>query len=177
MTVQEVQVLLTGISKIYPSYKVDDPKGTIEMWHFMLEGYSFEDIKEALRKYEMSNKSGYAPSPGQLVNMIHINQDMSEDIALEAWATVYKAICNSLNNSKEEFEKLPELCKQAVGSPANLKEWASMNIDTVNSVGQGQFIKAYTAAFNRHKMERRINRPVSFNSDRIGMDESQALLN
>lgn len=176
MTRDETKVLLNAISKCYPNYKVVDPAGTVDMWHFMLQDYTMDELKEAFRRYELSNTTGFAPAPGQLVNMLHVSEDMNDELALQAWDLVYKAICNSLNNSKEEFEKLPELCQKAVGSPANLKEWAGMNIDTVNSVSQGQFIKAYSAALNRQKLERRFNRP-SMNNNRIGDGPAQVLLN
>ena len=44
--------------------------------------------------------------------------EMSE---LEAWAIVRKAIGRSNYYAEEEFEKLPEACKMAVGNPSNLK--------------------------------------------------------
>lgn len=66
-----------------------------------------------------------------------------ENGALEAWALVYKAICNSAYNSEEEFAKLPVLCRKAVGRPENLKEWSLMDIATVQSVEQSHFIRSY----------------------------------
>ena len=39
----------------------------------------------------------------------------------EAWAMVSKAARNGLYGAREEFEKLPEDVKQAIGTPDQLK--------------------------------------------------------
>ena len=62
-----------------------------------------------------------------------VDSSMSE---LEAWSLVRKAVRNSGYHSVEEFEKLPEACQRAVGSAANLKEWALMDSERVETVEQ-----------------------------------------
>ena len=64
---------------------------------------------------------------------------------------VRRAISNSNYNSDKEYEKLPALVQKAVGNPANLREWAMMDIDTVNSVEQSHFIRAYRSVISREK--------------------------
>ena len=70
--------------------------------------------------------------------------------AQEAWALVYKAICNSAYNSAHEFDKLPELVKKAVGSADNLRNHA-IDSDFNLGVAQSNFIKAYNTILERKK--------------------------
>ena len=62
---------------------------------------------------------------------------------MEAWNQVRKAI--SYYNARENFNKLPELAQQIVGSPNQLKEWAMMKMEDVGTVVQSNFLKAYRA--------------------------------
>lgn len=75
---------------------------------------------------------------------------------LEAWAMVYKAICNSTYNAQKEFDRLPPLVQKAIGTPDNLKEMAKMEIDTVNSVEQSHFINVYRTVIARSKTEQQL---------------------
>ena len=69
--------------------------------------------------------------------------------ALEAWNLVYKAICNSVYHSEEEFDRLPPLCQNVLGNAANLREMALMDVNTVKSVEQSHFIRQYDAYAKR----------------------------
>ena len=67
----------------------------------------------------------------------------------DAWALVYRAICNSGYHAREEFEKLPVECQRAIGNPAILKEWALLNISEVNTVIQSNFMRSYKVECRR----------------------------
>ena len=79
---------------------------------------------------------------------------------LEAWAIVRKAIGRSNYYAEEEFEKLPEACKMAVGNPSNLREWAMMDSDQVGTVEQSHFVRNYRTAMQRIKEDRRMPEKV-----------------
>lgn len=63
---------------------------------------------------------------------------------------------NSGYNSEEEFAKLPEACQRAVGTAANLKEWALMDSDQVATIEQSHFIRNYRTSVQRMKEEARL---------------------
>ena len=79
---------------------------------------------------------------------------------MKAWAMVRKAIGRSNYYAEEEFEKLPEACKIAVGNPSNLREWAMMDSDQVGTVEQSHFVRNYRTAVQRIKEDRRIPEKV-----------------
>lgn len=154
MTRDEVKKIIGIMGMTYPNYKPEDLKQTVDVWEMMLSEYNYTEISLALKAYILSDTSGFAPSIGQLTTRVHETRRLEkgdELTELEAWALVYKAICNSTYNSDSEFEKLPDAVKKAVGSPANLREWASMDIDTVQSVEQSHFIRVYRAEVERSK--------------------------
>ena len=86
--------------------------------------------------------------------------DETEMSELEAWAIVRKAIGRSNYYAEEEFEKLPEACKMAVGNPSNLREWAMMDSDQVGTVEQSHFVRNYRTAMQRIKEDRRVPEKV-----------------
>ena len=64
----------------------------------------------------------------------------------EAWSMVSKALRNSTYHAEEEFAALPPVLQRTVGNPSNLKEWAGMEMDTVNSVIQSHVVRNYRVA-------------------------------
>lgn len=153
MTREEVLQIYTLFSEAY-DMKVSDI--VIEVWYQVLKVHSFEDGQEAAVKYLRTQH--FKPVPADINNLI-----MDKYIAktakpkamtsLEAWALVYKAICKSGYNSVEEFNKLPDDCKRAIGSPENLEEMARMDVKTVQSVEQSHFIRNYDSIVKRHEQD------------------------
>lgn len=160
MTREEIKKIIMVMAASYPNYKPLDISMTVDAWQMMLEEYSYNEIALALKAYITSDSSGFAPSIGQLIEKLHIITDPQEMSELEAWGLVYKAICNSGYNAESEFAKLPEACQRAVGNPANLREWAMMDIDTVQSVEQSHFIRNYRTILSRMREEAKMPQEV-----------------
>jgi hypothetical protein len=70
---------------------------------------------------------------------------VSEVSAFEAWHEVKKALSNGIYGSKEEFEKLSPICKRIVGSPAVLREWATLDSEELDTVVSSNFQRNYRA--------------------------------
>lgn len=141
------------------AYDMKITEMAIETWYQVLKVHSFDDCKTAAIQYLKTQH--YKPVPADINNLIMDKQISkisrpNHMSALEAWSIVYKAICKSAYNSEEEFKKLPPDCQYAIGSPQNLKEMSMMEIETVESVEQSHFIRAYEAAVKRHEKEYQI---------------------
>lgn len=157
---EESKKILMVIQVSYPNWHPVDLTMAINTWHLMLEEYQYREVEAALKAFILTDTSGFAPTIGQLVEKIHnlrkkmnVKNDISE---LEAWSLVYKAICNSNYHAEEEFEKLPPAVQKAVGGPANLREWAQMESDTVQSVEQSHFLRSYRAAIARQETDEKL---------------------
>lgn len=151
MTKEETKVILNAIMIAYPNYKPTDIGGTIRLWATMLENVPLKAVEAALKVYITTDRSGFAPSIGQLTGIL---QDVAapELTPTEAWSLVRKAIRNGLYGAKEEYEKLPPAVKRAVGSYQNLEAWARVSSDEIETVIQSQFIKAYKSATLQENM-------------------------
>lgn len=155
MTREDTKKILMIVQTSYSNWHPVDLGFAINTWTSMLSEYSYQEVADALKTFILSDTKGFAPSIGQLVDKIHLLRESSGEQRyigeLEAWAMVYKAICNSNYNAEAEFQKLPDMVQKAVGTPANLTEWAKMDVETVQSVEQSHFIRSYRATVEREK--------------------------
>lgn len=152
MTRDEAKKLIMVMTAAYPNYHPQDLTQTVDAWAALLSDYEYKPVAEALQRYILSDRSGFAPSIGQLTAIL-AEKDNQFMEPLAAWALVFKAIGRSGYGSVEEFEKLPPEIQEAVGSAANLYEMSQMDTGTVNSVEQSHFISAYRAVINRRKVD------------------------
>ena len=146
MTRDEAKHLVMMVSAAYPNWKPMDLRGTVDTWAVMLQEYEYQFCVVALKTYILTDTAGFAPSIGQLVEKLQ-QATKREDIGeLDAWSMVSKALRNSTYHAEEEFAALPPVLQRTVGNPSNLKEWAGMEMDTVNSVIQSHVVRNYRAA-------------------------------
>lgn len=119
-----------------------DKSVAVNTWHLALSDISFDSAQQAFITYLRSDTSGFAPAPGQLIARVQelsIPKQMNE---LEAWTLVENAVRNSAYNSEAAFSKLPPLIQKAVGSPGQLRAWAT-DEDYNSQVASSNFMRAY----------------------------------
>ena len=68
---------------------------------------------------------------------------------MEAWHLVKKAMNTS--DFVSAFRSLPPAIRRVVGSPDQLKEWAYMESETVNSVIQSNFMRSFRVVAERER--------------------------
>ena len=151
MTRDETIELLMMVQAAFPNYKPPDKTVAVNTWFLMLADYPYQQVQMALKAYIATDTSGFAPSIGQIIDKMQMINSHAEQNEMEAWSLVSKALRNGNYKSKEEFEKLPDLVKEAVGSPENIHNWAQADIKSVESVIQSNFIKSYRLVVNRKK--------------------------
>lgn len=149
MTREQVGELLMTIQVYYPNYNPPDKKITLNAWHIMLAEYPEELVLQALRACIATNTSGFAPDVGQIMSKIQTISQPQELDGMAAWGLVSKALRNGTYGAVEEFNKLPPLVKQAVGMPDNLKNWATSDYQTIETVIQSNFLRTYETVVKR----------------------------
>jgi hypothetical protein len=149
MTREQVGKLLMTIQAYYPNYNPPDKEITLNAWHIMLAEYPEELVLQALRACIATNTSGFAPDIGQIMSKIHTISQPQELDGMTAWGLVSKALRNGTYGAVEEFNKLPPLVKQAVGMPDNLKNWATSDYQTIETVIQSNFLRTYETVVKR----------------------------
>lgn len=149
MTREETVKIIRIMCDCYPNYKPSNLSETVDVWNMMLEEYSYSQISMALKTYVHSDTSGFAPSIGQLIGKIQTISQPQELDGMTAWGLVSKALRNGTYGAVEEFNKLPPLVKQAVGMPDNLKNWATSDYQTIETVIQSNFLRTYETVVKR----------------------------
>lgn len=133
----------------YPNYKPNNLSETVDVWQMMLDEYSYNQVSIALKAYVTSDTSGFAPSVGEIAAKIQLVSQPQELDGMTAWGLVSKALRNGTYGAVEEFNKLPPLVRQAVGMPDNLKNWATSDYQTIETVIQSNFLRTYETIVKR----------------------------
>ena len=143
MTRDEVKKIVAIIKYTYPkSIKDEEVSMVVDAWAFILADEDSKAIGEAVKKYCASGNA-FAPNPGQLIQMAKPpEKSLSE---MEAWSMVRKAIANGIYGAEKEYSKLPPTVQKAVGDPGQLRAWAMMEIDSLQTVAQSNFMRVYRA--------------------------------
>lgn len=152
MTKQETQKILMGIQCSYPNFRPNAPlEFMVEIWTDDLADYTYEQVYMALKSFKATDKSGFAPSIGQLIDKIHSVREMAtEENESVVWTQVMKAIGNSNYHAQEEYEKLDPIAQKVLGSPEQLKVMAR-DEDFNESVQKSLFMRNYTQMKNKQK--------------------------
>gem|GEM_PF-477221 len=145
MTIEETGKILAEICAIWPNFsKNRDAMVTTNVWQNLFADMTYEQVSAALVAFVRSGRSnGFAPDPGQLVNII--NSCNCEDIPgeLEAWGMVSRALRNGYYGYREEFAKLHPLIQEVIGEPEILRQWAVMDEREVETIIASNFQRSY----------------------------------
>lgn len=149
MTREETVKIIRIICGSFPNFKPSDLSETVDIWNMMLEEYTYNQIAGALKSYILADSTGFAPSIGQLIAKVKTIEEPAQLNESEAWGLVSKAIRNGYYGAVEEFSKLPPLVQKAVGTPDNLRNWSQTNLESVETVIQSNFLRAYRVEAQR----------------------------
>lgn len=133
---EQFKVLVKAMKAVYAQPTFIPDQDAFNVWFALLRDLPYKQAELAVQKHMATEK--FPPTIADIrekaEQITSVKEtEMSE---LEAWAIVRKAIGRSNYYAEEEFEKLPEACKMAVGNPSNLREWAMMDSDQVGTVEQ-----------------------------------------
>lgn len=170
----EFAVLVKAMKAVYSDPKFIADQDAFNVWYELLKDIPYNLCQVSIHKYMSTNK--FPPTIADLrkiVSEVTTPDKMNEG---EAWALVYRAICNSAYNAREEFEKLPHECQKAVGNPAILKEWAGLDMSEVNTVIQSNFMRSYKVECKRSQEYDALPNHVRETLRRLEVDEQMDLI-
>lgn len=150
MTREETIKLLMEMQALYPNYKPENKTVAVNAWYSMLEEYNFNMVQMAFKSYCMTDTSGFAPTVSQICD--HMQNLSNPDVLTdsEAWQMVRKAISNGHYHAFDEFNKLPDVVKRAVGGPSQLRDWAG-DENFNEEVARSNFLKTYRLVLRRKR--------------------------
>lgn len=154
MTLQETGAIMDILETAYPRFYIGvteaQSKKTAALWCSMFQDEPVKIVAAAVKALIVLDKTGFPPVIGQIKEKIRMMKKTEEMTEGEAWNLVSNALRNGLYGSKEEFEKLPQDVQQIVGSSNQLREWARMDMNTVQSVVASNFQRAYRKRSEQH---------------------------
>lgn len=142
-TAQVMDILTAAYPQFYRGKNAPDPEQALLLWASMFDEEDAVVVAAAVKALIATDEKGYPPHIGAVkarIRQITTPQSMS---AGEAWALVSKALRKSAYNSAEEFKRLPPELQSLVGTPGQLRDWALMEADVVQSVVASNIQKVY----------------------------------
>ena len=161
MTKDETRKLLMMINAAYPTFKVENPNETVDVWHWALEEYPAQVIMGALQIYIKTNTTGFAPSVSQLINAMYAPKKANTLSEGEAWALVKRAIQDGGYHAEERFNELPDVVQKAVGSPNMIHQWSQTDTSEVNTVVMSNFQRTYRNVLEKREFGEKVPEALS----------------
>ena len=151
MTREETLAVMSVLKAAYPGFyrdmKRSEAEGIVSLWEEMFRDDPAQVVGMAVKAHIAGDGKGYPPTIGAIKQAVAKltrpkELDMSE---LEAWGLVRRAVQNGIYGAQKEFDALPPVVQQCVGSPSQRKEWALLEEDVVASVVASNFQRSYRA--------------------------------
>ena len=149
MTREDVIKIMAVLRGAYPQFYRDvsrqEALDTIGLWEALFADDPYPLVDAAVKALIATDAKGFPPHIGAVkekLRMISTQPEMTEG---EAWTLVSRALRNSAYDSQREFDALPPRLQRLVGSPNQLREWAMLDADTVQSVIASNFQRSYRA--------------------------------
>lgn len=149
--VQTLATLRAAYPHSFQNLTKTDAKTMVELWERQFQADDEKAVSMAIDSLIATRTVGYSPTIGEIKEQIHKLRNTEQMNDAQAWFLVEKACQRGLYNSREEFEKLPPDVQAAVGGHEQLRTWAMMDSETVNSVVASNFMKTYRTVKQREK--------------------------
>ena len=155
----EVVQLLSLIEAEYPQsfrgLSEEQRNLKLGLWEKEFENDDAVVVYAAARTLMRSGRE-FAPTSGQIREKMTEFSEVNTLDEQQAWALVAKACSNGSYGYRTEFEKLPPTVQKAVGRAEQLKDWAAIDVDTLQTVIASNFMRSYRTALVREKEMARI---------------------
>jgi len=147
MTFDETHTILTLLQTEYPQSfaKMDDRAMAmkLKLWATEFQYDDYRAVYAVVRAIMSAGNREFAPNIGVIREKLRSFAMDGELTENEAWSIVSKAISNGIYGYQEEYAKLPPAVQKAVGEPEQLKRWAVMDENEVQSVVASNFQRSY----------------------------------
>lgn len=166
-TVQILTLLAGNYDSIYKKDKIQK-EFMINTWLECLSDLDYELVLQAVKKTMIESESDYHPTVHKIrKNALSLINSSETKTAIEAWDEAYKMICNGLYMTEEQFNLASKEVKEFFGNVRQVAELAKTNIDTVNTVVKGQFLKQYDIIVKRQEEQKLLPEQIKEYSNRL----------
>lgn len=149
-TISILSLMRAAYPSFYKGVSKEDAEEIVNLWCDMFHNDPVGIVGAAVKSLIETDEKGYPPHIGAVKEKIRLITCNEERTEMEAWNIVFKAICRGIYYSREDFERFPDEIKEIVGGHKQIKHWAMMDSDMVQSVVSSNFQRSY-----REKMKRK----------------------
>lgn len=147
----------------------------LNTWYECLSDLEYKLVLQAVKKTII--ESPYPPTIHEIrKNAIDIVNPTTKVTAIEAWNEAYKMICNGTYMTEEQFKKASPMVQKFFGDVGQVRELAKTDVNTVNTVTRGQFIKQYDVLVAREKEDKIIPLDMKNMMDQIASKVDMKML-
>lgn len=151
--ITQIITLLAGNYSSISEKTKEQKQMMINTWQECLGDLDYKLVLQAVKKTII--ESPYPPTIHDIrKNAIEIINPSVQKSAIEAWNEAYSMICSGLYMTQEQFEIASPEVKKFFGNVRQVKELAQTDLDTVNTVTKGQFLKQYEVIIDRQKEQK-----------------------
>lgn len=162
MTREQFKVLVKAMKAVYTNPGFIPDQDAFDVWYSMLKDLDYAVASWAIQMHMQTEE--YPPTvSGIRKQSVKITENAENDLnETEAWSFVLKAIRRSTYYSEEEFLKLPAIIQRSVGSPRQLREWATLeDVDGKTlTVLQSNFQRTFRAEQQRERERNKLSPDV-----------------
>lgn len=124
MNKQDTARIMKMIKAAYPNFDKNGSEEDIaSLWAWRFKDVDVKTVFDAVGEYIDTDMSGFAPSVGQIKQII-ANKAYKPIDPNDAWQQVLRALRDAGSYPQKAFDALPAPVQRAVGSAATLKQWA-----------------------------------------------------
>lgn len=155
MNYDETLTIMSVLKAAYPSFYKNmsrsEAEGIVALWSTMFADDPVEMVALAVKSHIAGDVKGFPPHIGAIKEALYKLKVSEAKSEMDAWNLVKQATRNGIYGAEEEFNKLPGEIQKLVGSASQIKEWAMMDSETLNSVVASNFMRSYKVITARNK--------------------------
>ena len=153
-TLKIFAVLKANYGNFFKNMSRIDAEAQVSLWAEMFEDTPYEVVGMAVKAFIATDVEGYPPNVGRIKQEIRNLSEKEQMTEQEAISLIMKATKNGLYGADKEYEKLPPVLQRLVGSPSQLKVWARMPVDELQTVVASNLMRSYKAIAQREEYEK-----------------------
>lgn len=150
MKLAEFAKIVAGLRAAYSKDFLPD-KESYELWYRSLGALPYEIVEMAALRHIQTNR--FAPTIADITSLVA--EITAPELGLtvdDAWSMVVRAIRDGNYHAQERWEELSPLVQRCV-TPTQIREYAMMSTDSLESVAQSHFRRSFTAAQDSAKKD------------------------
>lgn len=155
MTLEETARVMDLLADNYPWFYKGKHAGKREtalvLWADAFQDEGVDMVLAAVRAMISIKENDHAPTPGEVKSFLRRIKEPEEMTEMEAWGLVSGAAKNALYASREEFDRLPPALQRMVGTPEQLRAYAMMDAQTLESVVGSNFMRSFKVRQRRER--------------------------